>query len=78
MQERMMALSERALEMVMRDVLEGLEDLALSAALASGDSGCQILSISDGRVEAPHKNRTTPATAAEVIDLDVYRKVAGI
>jgi len=77
MQERIAALSERALEMVMRDVLDGLEELALSAALGSGSGGCRILSISDGKIDPLAQKTKTPAVAAEVIDLNAYRKVAG-
>ena len=64
--------------MVMRDVLDGLEDLALSAALASGSGGCQILSITESNVEPLHPKKKTPAEAAEVIDLDDYRRVAAL
>jgi hypothetical protein len=77
MQERMMALSERALEMVMRDVLDGLEELALSAALGTGNRGCRVLSITDA-LDSMRKKTMPPAVKAEVIDLESYRKTAAV
>jgi hypothetical protein len=38
-------LSERALELVMQDVLEGLHEFATTAGLETGPGGLRILSI---------------------------------
>jgi hypothetical protein len=76
MQERMMSLSDRALEMVMRDVLDGLEELAMLAALGSGNQGFQILSISERHTATARTATRTAGTSAQILVLDDYRKTA--
>jgi hypothetical protein len=78
MQERMMSLSDRALEMVMLDVLDGLEELALLAALGSGNRGFQVLSISERHTTAARAaTRTAGGTTAQILVLDDYRRAVG-
>jgi hypothetical protein len=75
MYEQPKKLSNRALEMIMRDVLDGMQDLALGAALRSGHRGCHILSI--GPASLREARDAGAGHAAEVVDLGRYRRVVG-
>jgi len=56
---RTSGLSDRALEMIMRDVLDGLLELATSTVLRSGAEGCRILTIEPAR---PRSGRAPPTS----------------
>jgi hypothetical protein len=58
----------------MRDVLDGLEELALETSLRSGPSGCQILSINPP--SAGDKPSAAPQSA-DVLDFNRFKKAAG-
>ncbi len=68
-------LSDRALEMVMRDVLDGIQELAVRAALRSGPRGCRIIAIEPARGERA-KPPAERSGSAQVVDLQSYRKAA--
>jgi hypothetical protein len=67
-------LSDRALEIIMRDVLEGMQDLALASALRSGTDCCEVLWIKPQRESARNDGGDG---GAEVLDIGRYRKAAG-
>lgn len=70
-------LSDRALEMLMRDVLDVvLEELALDMALNAGPADCELLHL-EPRKSGRHKKHPTPSGPAEIVDLFAYRKAVG-
>ncbi|HED17274.1 MAG TPA: hypothetical protein ENI64_10745 [Gammaproteobacteria bacterium] len=70
-----MAMGPRALEMVMRDVLGGMEDVALLKCLESHSDVFQVMSIDqDLTNEQPQPASSTILTKAELIELSGYRK----
>jgi hypothetical protein len=66
-------LSDEALEMVMRDVLDGLQELALERALISDICACRIISIENSRKAVPDEPVTKPAIHGQVMDFQQYR-----
>lgn len=69
-------LSDRALEMVMRDVLDGLEEIALDRAMRSGMHNCLILSIEPARKQDSEAGGSTNSKD-KVVDFASYKKAAG-
>ncbi len=70
-------LSDEALEMVMRDVLDGLQELALERALISDTSACRVLSIGSRKTAATSRSGGG-GQYAKVVDLQQYRaRVSG-
>jgi hypothetical protein len=68
-------LSNRALEMIMRDVLDGLEDLAINAAWRSSATECRVVAISSGR--RPRTSVAATSGTAQILDLRRYRRKSG-
>jgi hypothetical protein len=68
-------LSNRALEMIMRDVLDGMQELAQESGLRSGATGCRILAIEPQPRGAAH--RQAAYGPAQVVELRRYRKAVG-
>jgi len=68
-----MAMGPRALEMVMRDVLGGMEDIALLKCLESHSDVFQVVSICKNKTK-PQPAKSTTLTTAELIELSNYRK----
>jgi len=70
-----MAMGPRALEMVMRDVLGGMEDVALLKCLESHSDVFQVVSINQESMNAQAQPASsTTLTKAELIELSEYRK----
>jgi len=65
-------LSDRALEMVMRDVLDGLEEIAIYQAMHSELGTCRILSIEPAGKQ-PRHNQCAIGPKGEVVDILRYR-----
>jgi hypothetical protein len=58
--------------MIMRDVMDGLEELATESSLGTGPRGCQILSI-----EPPARNRKSRQPQGHrgaIVDFFRYKK----
>jgi len=68
-------ISDRALEMIMRDVLDGLEEMSLASAFTSTHTGCEILWIRPPDREHSAQTRARRC-GGEVVDLQDYRKSA--
>ena len=65
----------RALEMVMRDVLGGMEDIALLKCLESHSDVFQVVSIDSDQKDSPLQQPTsTTLSNAQLIELSRYRK----
>jgi len=70
-----LAMGPRALEMVMRDVLGGMEDIALLKCLESHSDVFQVVSISPNRSNSPAKTpSSTELSTAQLIEFSRYRK----
>lgn len=70
-----MAMGPRALEMVMRDVLGGMEDIALLKCLESHADVFQVISIDQDQTDSQTQPATsTTLTNAQLIELSRYRK----
>ena len=70
-----MAMGPRALEMVMRDVLGGMEDIALLKCLESHTDVFQVISIDQNHTDRQAQPATsTTLTKAQLIELSRYRK----
>ncbi len=70
-------LSDRALEMVMRDVLDGLEEIAINQAMHSEIGTCRVLSI-EPMCKQPGQNPFSRRLRGEVVDFLSYKKAAGL
>lgn len=66
--------SDHALEMIMRDVLDGLLELSLESAYASHSDDLQILEIT---AEQPNTGGDEHPRAAEVIHFPTLRRACG-
>ena len=74
-QQKSMAMGPRALEMVMRDVLGGMEDIALLKCLESHSDVFQVVSIDSDQKDNPLQQPTsTTLSNAQLIELSRYRK----
>ena len=70
-----MAMGPRALEMVMRDVLGGMEDIALLKCLESHSDVFQVVPIDQNQTDRQAQPATsTTLTKAQLIELSRYRK----
>ena len=70
-----MAMGPRALEMVMRDVLGGMEDIALLKCLESHTDVFQVIPIDQDHTDRQAQPATsTTLTKAQLIELSRYRK----
>jgi len=70
-----MTMGPRALEMVMRDVLGGMEDVALLKCLESHADVFQVVSINQEQInEKAQPASSTTLTKAQLIELSGYRK----
>jgi len=72
MKTRQAGLSDRALELIMREVMDGLEELSIDTALNADHGSCTVLSI-----ESPKRSSKRPEQFqhnAEVLDFFRYRK----
>ncbi len=68
-----MAMGPRALEMVMRDVLGGMEDIALLKCLESQSDVFQVVSLDqDEKQDQPRAD--SAEGKAKLIELDRFRK----
>lgn len=67
--------SDRALEMIMRDVLDGMMELSLEAAFSGQGSVFQILDT-PGRQGRPKRPGKQAEQSAEVIEFPQYRQAA--
>ncbi len=76
MKTRHTGLSDRALEMIMREVMDGLEELCCQNALRSLPGGCTVIDIRPPQRQSGGRTGTHP-DRAEVIDFFGYRKAAG-
>ena len=59
--------------MIMRDVLDGMQDLALSSALRSGPGGGQVLWIGPPRSS---QARNADEGPAEILEFSRHRNIA--
>lgn len=71
--QKSMAMGPRALEMVMRDVLGGMQDIALLKCLESHSDVFQVVSINQDQ-DQPEMATSTTLTDAQLIELSRYRK----
>lgn len=74
MKTKQAGLSDRALELIMREVMDGLEELSIDTALTADHDCCILLSI-----EPPERSSKQPEPCrhnAEVLDFFRYRKAA--
>jgi len=70
--------SDRALEMIMRDVLDGLFELSLESSLCAEIIDFEILEIRPTGVRGnPHKRTHDQMTDAEIIDFPNIRRACG-
>lgn len=71
--------SDRALEMVMRDVLDGMIELSLEAAFAQNGSEFEIIDIAlTGRGTAgPGRGAANATGQAEILPFPALRRAAG-
>ncbi len=66
-------LSDRALEMVMRDVLDGLEEIAIDQAMHSKIGTCQVLSIEEPTCKQLVQPPYSRCHKGEVVDFLRYK-----
>ena len=69
--------SDRALEMVMRDVLDGMMELSLEAAYTDSCADFQIIDITPAAEPDQAQQRSTCQTdSAEILPFPILRKAA--
>ena len=69
--------SDRALEMVMRDVLDGMLELSLEAAYSYSCADCQIIEIAPtDQPDQPGEQASSEQDTAEILPFPVLRKAA--
>lgn len=68
-------LSDHALEMIMRDVLDGLAELANQAVLEAQTGQCQVLSIEASQYTLANNEHT--GHCADIVDFSHYKKAVG-
>lgn len=70
--------SDRALEMIMRDVLDGLFELSLESSLCADTTDFEILEIRPTHSERhPHQRTDNRRTDAEIIDFPTLKRACG-
>ncbi len=71
-------ISDRALEMVMRDVMDGLFELSLESTFSADSADFEILEIRPaGARRASHKPTDDQTTHAEIIDFPNLKRACG-
>ncbi|HIP52658.1 MAG TPA: integration host factor subunit beta [Chromatiales bacterium] len=71
-------LSEQALEMIMRDVLDGMSDFSLHAAYSAKDFGMEILTVEPANQDKQEiVNDESERPLADVIFPPQFRKAVG-
>ncbi|WP_260294490.1 hypothetical protein [Sedimenticola hydrogenitrophicus] len=71
-------ISDRALEMIMRDVLDGLLELSLESSLCADTTDFEILEIRPAQTGRPNQRRTDARkTEAAIIDFPNLKRACG-
>lgn len=69
--------SDRALEMIMRDVLDGLFELSLESSLCADMADFEILEIRPAISRNQHRQVDSSKTDAEIIDFPNLKRAYG-